>query len=139
MLIKLPCSCIYLLILSTIPHLVHSHYYIFPLLRYIIASFCHSSHSSFFFGCHTQHLISLSPRLSGFFLFVLMSSSVSIFPPCFSSMLRLLSSIPVVLTSCPAIEGSRGRRGMLILSTQRQSARGETQKRERENVTHLRK
>lgn len=51
--------------------------------------------------------------------------------------LPLLSSVPVVLTSCPAVEGgrSRGGKGMLILSPQRWSAVGETE-RGRERKCH---
>lgn len=74
--------------------------------------------------------LSLSPLLS----FLLMSSLCSCLPSVPPS---LLSSVPVVLTSCPAVEGgrSRGGRGMLILSPQRRSAQGDTERkraRERE-------
>lgn len=75
-------------------------------------------------ACHTQLsvcffvLISLSRSLSPplTFLFLLMSSFVTIFL-VFLSLSSLPSSLPVVLTSCPAVEGgrSRGGRGMLIL------------------------
>lgn len=84
----------------------------------------------------------VSASLSGFFISLLMPSYVPIFPLVSRS--SLLPSIPVVLTSCPAVEGGRGRgrKGMLILSPQRQSKEGKTEKgkeRERENVTRRRK
>lgn len=66
--------------------------------------------------------------LSGSLLFLLMFSFVPIFP--LVSLSLSFSSVPVVLTSCPAVEGgrSRGRKGMLILPRQRRSAEGDIEK-----------
>lgn len=73
---------------------------------------------------HTQLYISLSPWLWLFFfypLFLLMSSFVCIFLSVFLP-LSSFPSVPLVFTSCSAVEGSRGGKGMLILSPQRRSS-----------------
>lgn len=84
----------------------------------------------------THCSVFVPPSSSGFFPFSLNVFCCSHLSSCF--LFSLLSFVPVVLTSCPAIEGerSRGRKGMLILSPQRRSAGG-GRKRERERKMSL--
>lgn len=138
MVIRIPRGYISPLILSTSLHPVHLLYFSSPLLLPLIASYC---------LCLTTPCLSLPVALcslfaslsfmsrSGFFS----SLSLNVFfcshlTSCFS--FSLLSSVPVVLTSCPAVEGgrSRGGKGMLILSPQRRRAEGEIEK-EREKMS----
>lgn len=90
-----------------------------------------------FFLCPTDSALHLSHGSSQFSLIVLASSFCLPFSFFVSFMPFLCTSVPAALTSCPAIEGSGGRRGMLILSPQQHSVReGE---KEVENVTRHRK
>lgn len=94
--------------------------------------------SSVFLLClsHTQLYISLSPWLWLFFsypLFLLMSSFVCIFLSVFLP-LSSFPSVPLVFTSCSAVEGSRGGKGMLILSPQRRSGWERDRKRDGEKM-----
>lgn len=103
-----------------------------------LASCCLCLYYPFLFSaCHTLLTVCVSVfmSLSGFFPHSLNVFFCSHLSSCFS--FSLLSSVPMVLTSCPAVEGgrSRGRKGMLILSPQRQSAWGK-RKRERERKCH---
>lgn len=89
-------------------------------------------------ACHTllsSHL-SLSLSLSGFSICFLNAFFCSHLSSCF--FLSLLSSVPVVLTSCPGVKGgrSRGRKGMLILSPQWRSAKERQKKRARVRKCH---
>lgn len=93
--------------------------------------------SSVFLLClsHTQLCISLSLWLWHFFypFFLLMPSFVCIFLSVFLP-LSSFPSVPLVFTSCSAVEGSRGGKGMLILSPQRRSGWERDRKRDGEKM-----